>query len=235
MTDKIDAALELLTQKARSAGTKTSAERVERIDNVVSGVTATWLASAFRMDRSAVLRKLAQCPVIRVQGDKRNSKLYDLAVAARYLVPPILSPEDFLRSLHKSDLPTSLQESVWNALLKRQTWERNAGQLWATEDVWRVLAGMFQSIKFVTQLWADTVANEEGLSEAQRHILERLTRGLLQEIYDKIVENARTGSTEAQIASIRELLGDDPLLDMHPGDFTAAGGEDDDVDHADLI
>lgn len=213
MNDKVNEALELLKQKALAGdGGRVSAENVERYENVVSGVSATWLAAAFRIDRSAVLRKLATCPVIRVQGDKRNSKLYDLPVAARYLVNPALSAEDFLKSLHRSDLPTSLQESVWSALLKRQAWEKNAGHLWSTDDVWRVLAGLFQTIKFTTQLWLDSVDAEAGLTEQQRHVLERLASGLLQDLYDKVVENAREGTTESQLSSIRELVDDDTIL-----------------------
>lgn len=209
MSEKVDEALELLRQKRLMGGHgKTAADEVERIEHSVSGVTATWLAHAFRIDRHAVVAKLANCPVVRVQGDKRNTKLYDLPTAARYLVAPALSAEDFMRSLHKSDLPPSLQESVWNALLKRQQWEKNAAQLWSTDDVWRVLAGMFQTIKFTTQLWVDTIDAEAGLAEGQRQVLQRLTRALLQEVYDKIVENAREGTTESQLAAVAELVGE---------------------------
>lgn len=224
--NRIEAALEALKTNRKLGGTaKTDADKVNRIEDMVSGVSATWLANAFRMDRSVVIRKLANCPEIRVQGDKRNSKLYDLPTAARFLVPPALSADDFLQSLHRSDLPPALQDAVWSALLKRQQWEKNAAQLWSTDDVWRVLSGLFQSIKFTTQLWVDTIDAEAGMTEAQRAVLQRLTRALLQEMYDKIVENARDGTTGSQLAQIEDLVGGDPVMPV----------EDDEDESEDLI
>lgn len=175
------------------------------------GVTESWLADVFEMDIKLVKARLKNCPTRRVRqrGKTFVTKYYDIKDAAAFLVTPVVSTADVLRELKRGQLPPALQQSVWDALLKRQTWEERAGQLWRTEKVREVLGTTFQSIKFTTQLWAETVERSSELSPAQREIIVNMSDALLSEIYEALVKRASEGGTGPQLSEMHEYVGED--------------------------
>ena len=181
------------------------------------GVTVAWLAEVFEMEQKTVKARLKFCPVLksRARGKTMVTRLYDIKEAAQYLVTPTVSTMEVLRELKRGQLPPALQQSVWDALLKRQTWEERAGQLWRTEKVREVLGSTFQSIKFTTQLWAETVERSSELSPAQREIIVNMSDTLLAEIYDALVKNAAGEATGPQLSEIADYVGEDqPVLEL---------------------
>lgn len=179
-------------------------------DPAFAGVTVAWLSSVFGMDERTVKAKLRFCPVKRSRRRGRTmvTNFYDIKEAARYLVVPAVTTQDVLRELKRGQLPPALQQSVWDALLKRQTWEERAGQLWRTEKVREVLGSSFQSIKFTTQLWAETVERSAELSQEQRDLIVSLSDQLLSDIYDAMVKKAEAPGTGPQLAEMEELVGE---------------------------
>ena len=107
-----------------------------------------------------------------------------------------------------SDLPTAFQQSFWDAALKRQKWEENAGQLWRTEKVREVLGSTFQTIKFTVQLWADTLERQTGLSTDQRALLTKMVDSLQEEIYKALVTQAGSQRTTSQRGELNEMVGE---------------------------
>ena len=180
-------------------------------DPTQQGVSERWLADVFEMDVKVVRARLKYCPTIRtrLRGKSTVQKTYDIKEAARYLVSPVVTTQDVLRELKRGQLPPALQQSVWDALLKRQTWEERAGQLWKTEKVREVLGSTFQSIKFTTQLWAETVERSSELSPEQRKIIVDMSDALLAEIYSALVQRAQEGSTGPQLSEMHEYVGED--------------------------
>jgi len=146
-------------------------------DSALQGVTVSFLAQVFHMDPAKVKRLLVNCPVkeTRKRGTKQTQHLYDLARAAPYLVEPVVSTEELLNQIKKEDLPPHINTAFWDAQLKRQKWEENAGELWRTETIRSVIGSMFQTIKFTIQLWADTIERQTGLTEEQRDVLNTMT------------------------------------------------------------
>lgn len=175
------------------------------------GVTAAWLAAAFNMDVAGVRRKLAACPII---GRKTSAALYSLPVAAAYLVKPRVDVAEYLEGLEPKDLPIRLQQSYWDAQLKRQKWEREAGHLWETEDVVDAMAEVFKAIKFAMQLWPDTLERMTGLSEEQREILTREADNLQNEIFQAMRRLAEARSTPSALSRLREVPGEEPEPDL---------------------
>lgn len=177
-------------------------------DSALQGVTVSFLAQVFRMDANKVKRKLVNCPIkeTRQRGTTQTQHLYDLATAAQYLVEPEIDPQEFIQSLRKEDLPPSLSTAYWDAALKRQRWEENAGQLWRTDTIRGAIGSMFQSIKFQIQLWADAIERQTGLTEEQRDILNEMTDELQANIYEAIRENAQQAMTRPQIAELEDML-----------------------------
>lgn len=202
---------------------------IKKIRDVPHGVSITWLSTVFRIDRLTAQKRLLHCPILRVAGDDRT-KLYDVATAASYLVTPNMSSEEFLRVLTRNDLPSSLQVQFWDAMLKRQTWEERAGQLWPTGRVMDVLGATFQTMKFTMQLWVETLEREAEVTPAQREAITRMVDALQQEIYAGLVERATEGQSGPLAADLPALLGDRPA-----GPQLQAQGAPDGDDGSDLI
>jgi len=179
-------------------------------DPAFSGVTVAWLAAVFGMDERTVKAKLKFCPVKRSRRRGRTmvSTFYSIKEAAAYLVTPAFSTADYLRAVKRCELPPALQQQIWDALLKRQKWEENAGQLWRTDKVREVLGTTFQTIKFTIQLWADTVEREVELTEEQRQVIIRLADGLQKEIYDALLTQAQENATGSQLSEMPEHVGE---------------------------
>lgn len=214
-------------------------------DAAVGGVTISFLAQTFRMDHQKVKRKLVNCPVKRRQtrGTMQVQHWYDLAEAASYLVDAKINPEDVISKMRREDLPPSISTAYWDAQLKRQKWEEQAGQLWRTETISSVIGSMFQTIKFEIQLWADTLERQTGLTEEQREVLNGMTDQLQQSMFNSLRENAEANMSKAQIGELEEML---IRADRDPREkaYEAMGGresvevideDDDGIDASDLI
>ncbi|ARB05701.1 putative terminase small subunit [Synechococcus virus S-ESS1] len=201
MTDDLEARLAAHKDKRKLEG-------IGLADSALQGVTVSFLAQVFRMDPAKVKRLLVNCPIkeTRKRGTTQTQHLYDLAQASQYLVEPKISVEEVLAQIKREDLPPAINTAFWDAQLKRQKWEENAGQLWRTETIRSVIGGMFQTIKFTIQLWADTIERQKGLSEEQRDLLNDMTDQLQQQIFVSLEENARNTMTGPQIAELNDML-----------------------------
>jgi hypothetical protein len=160
--------------------------------DVFSGVTVGWLSKVFGMDPSDVKKRLADCPPLH---RRKAGYVYSLPIAAKYLVKPVFDVQKYLSTMKASELPNGLQKDYWDAALKRQKWEENAGQLWRTEAVLEVLGEAFKGVKFSMQLWADNLERVTGLTEEQRKLLVGMVDGLQDELYDNMVRRAQEKST----------------------------------------
>ena len=181
------------------------------VEQVLGGVTASWLAQVFQMDVKDVKRRLASCPPLtegKEDGRGYRGRTYDLKDAAPYLVRPKISAASFLKAVKKAELPPPLTQSFWDAMLKRQKYEENAGDLWRTDKIRQVLGETFQSMKFTIQLWVDTIERVDGLSNTQRKTLIRLVDQLQQDLFDALVQNKQLRSTGPQSAELPQALGE---------------------------
>lgn len=170
--------------------------------DVQHGVTVGWLATVFGMDPVNVRRKLRDCaPIMK----RKAGYVYDLKVAAQYLVKPVFDVEQYLKGMKPSELPTHLQDAYWSAMRKRQQWEADAGMLWRTEAVMEVFGDVFQTIKFAMQLWPDTVERALGLTPEQREMLIKMSDGLQTEIHKKLVEMPKLKRTPSTLAEAPEV------------------------------
>lgn len=168
------------------------------VHEVERGVTVAWLCQAFAIPRRQIEAKLTGCPAMRTMG--RGMKVYDLRVAAAYLVKPKLDIASYIKNLDPKDLPERLKREFWAAKLAEQRWRRQAGELWASEDVIAVFGEVFKLIKSKSQLWADSLDTVEVLSDAQRETLTDLVNDLMSQIF-KMLEDLESGrATAGQIA-----------------------------------
>jgi hypothetical protein len=167
------------------------------------GVTITWLAAVFHMDRNVCIKRLAGCPELR--RGVGGSPLFDLAQAASYLVKPRLDIREYMKSLRPSDLPPYMQSEFWEAQNKRQKWEENAGDLWRTEKVRDAYTSMFTMIKETINLWVDSIDRKTNLNPGQRAVLTQLVDGLQNEIHKKVIEYAGQNKLKPQISELEDV------------------------------
>ena len=187
-------------------------------DSALQGVTISFLGQVFRMDNQAVKRRLVNCPVLesRRRGATQVQHLYDLATAAKYLVEVEIDPKTLIARLKREDLPPAISTAYWDALLKKQKFEENAGDLWRTEKVWKTLAATFQNLKFTMQLWPETIERTTGLTDQQREMLQTMIDGMQQELFDAMVKQAgerRTGPTLDEVPENMRMPDEDEVLD----------------------
>ncbi len=171
------------------------------LSDVHAGVTVGWLANIFRMDRNTVKRRLAGC---QPNGRRRKAPTYQLRQAAAYLVDPTTDISSWIKNLRPNDLPPLLQATYWDAALKRQKWERDAGDLWRTTEVLDTLGDAFQRMKNAILLWSEVIERENGLSAEQRKTLAQLTDDLQNDMHEALVQMPKERQTRNMSAELDE-------------------------------
>ena len=163
-------------------------------------VSAHMLGQIFSMHSVDVNRRLKQCPYVIPKGAK--ARKYLIRDAAGFLVEPSFDAEDFIAIMKRSELPNVINKEFWDAQLKKQKWEENAGDLWRTSRIRDAMKDMFQNMKFTMQLWVDSLSQQTKLTSEQRELLTDMVDGLQSEIYDTLVRDAETGDTPSTMGEV---------------------------------
>lgn len=179
-----------------------SSEDVSAI--LLYGVSVQQLARLFRMTRHGVEKKLRN--VRPIDLGPHGNPVYDLADAAGHLIPPKIDLEEYLSSIKPEQLPDHLRETFWNAKLKRQRFEENAGDLWRTKKVMGVIGEIFLDFASKLALIPDQVERQTGFTPEQY----RLVRAIVDSIREEMVEDAeRLGRGEDVTNQLGESEDDD--------------------------
>lgn len=161
-----------------------------------NGVNVSWLCQAFRQDIKTVRRKLANLKPIGIGA--RNAEIYDFAQAASFLAkPPPNQLAEFLRGLRVQDLPVHLQHPYWAAMRMRQSYMRDAGDLWRTEDVLEVLGECFKTIKASMQLWVDNLDGQSELTNEQRVLVTGMVDALQDDMHRALIDMPKQRQTKS--------------------------------------
>lgn len=164
--------------QAGSEGGPTMASEI-----VMRGVTLNWLSQVFGIPHGKVKYLLKDCPI---KAQHKNGAIYELKVAASYLVKPVVDVEEYMKTLKIEDLPTRLQDQYWSAMNKRQKWEENAGLLWRTERVSAAVGELLLFVKESANLFVQNLETTTEVTPRQRELLEGMTRGMLGELFKRI-------------------------------------------------
>lgn len=171
--------------------------------DVERGVSITWLAQVFRMDKNTVKKRIAQCDPI---GKKLGYPVYSLRQTCAYLIQPKVDIGQWIKNLRPNDLPPYLQAMYWDALLKRQKWEENAGDLWRTEIILDTFGELAMTIKSQVQLWVENVDRIHNLNEDVRKTITDQSDILLSEIHRILIDSPNKKQTPNQAAEIDEII-----------------------------
>lgn len=175
------------------------AELMMSVADVYGGVSANWLAQVFGHDKNTIAKKLAAANV-EVVGRRLGGPLYRIPDAAAYLVKPKVDLTTYIKSLRPNDLPPMLNDAYWAAMLKRQKWEENAGDLWRTEDVLAVFGDLAIMFKTTVNLWVEEVERIDGITQEQRATLTKQSDKLLEQVYELMVNAPSRRNTVSTIA-----------------------------------
>lgn len=148
------------------------------------GVSVQQLCRIFRMTRQGVENKLRNTRPIELGA--HGNPVYDLADAASYLLEPKIDIDEYLQTIKPERLPDHLRETFWNARLKRQRYEENAGDLWRTKKVMEVVGELFLDFSNKLNLIPDLVERQTGFSPEQY----RLVRSIVDSIREEMVDDA---------------------------------------------
>lgn len=157
------------------------------LSTIFAGVSSHWLGTVFGMDPLTVKKKLGKAGVP-VMGKRKGGNLYALKDAAQYLIKPRVDLQEYIKGLRPNDLPPMLNDAYWRAMIQRQKWEENAGDLWRTDDVLAVFGELAMSIKSQVSLWVEELDRVHGLSPDMRTQVTQMSDNLLQQIHEIMVE-----------------------------------------------
>ena len=174
-------------------------EPVEKVKvaDLLEPVSANVISQIFDQIPAVTKKRLTNCRS--VTDGKTNIRKYHIRDAAKYMIDPAFTPEDFIEIMSKNKLPNAINKEFWDAMLKKQKWEENAGDLWRTSRVREALTDTFQTIKFTMQLWVDSLERQAAISNEQRVIIVTMVDALQLEVYTSLVEQAVNGETTATI------------------------------------
>lgn len=168
--------------------------------DVYGGVSANWLAQIFGSDVKTIKKKLSRAEGVRVGTGRNGTPLYNIATAAAYLVKPKIDLIAYVKGLRPNDLPPILNDSYWAAMLKRQKWQENAGDLWRTEDVIKVFGDVAMMIKTTAQLWVEDLDRLQGLTPEMRVAVTQQVDKLMEQVHEQMIEMPRTRHTRSSVA-----------------------------------
>lgn len=188
-------------QKSKYGGVNTPMD----ISGLHAGVTVGWLAQAFRMNPQTVKSRLAKCPTLKAH---QRGYIYEFRVAVEYLVTPKVDIEEYLKNVKVKELPTRLQAEYWQAMRARQIWEKEAGHLWATEDVLSRFSEVVGLMRSELQLWVDNLEQRIPVSHEQREYFEQQVHTLQSTLYEKLIALPQQGRT---LPSSNEDHGESPV------------------------
>lgn len=222
MSSRIDALLDDSDEDAGTShddlGDRLAASLQSRIQPDVGmffrPVSVKFLADLFRKKPETIERRLRRCNVVKWETHKgRPSPRYDFHEALGWLVDPKIDVEEWIKSQRIEDLPKHISDQFWKAMRSKQIYEREAGELWHTDDVLEVFGELAMLINETMRLWIENIPGRNELTNDQYTALSNSVDGLRAEIHEKWKGLAQSRSTPSSIAAAdRETAAQDEAL-----------------------
>jgi hypothetical protein len=200
----------------RNKGAQAVATDSLAAEEFVRPVSAAFLAKVFGMSPATVTKRLANCNVVATKPrGNGHVHYYDFKESCGFLIAPQVDIAEWIKSQRVQDLPTHISDQYWKAMRTKQSYLREAGELWRTEDVLEVFGDLFMSIKERTQLWIEELPGKASMSTAQYETFQRLVAAMQEDIYDRLVRMPKEKRTPHEQERVLEETKDDALLPPH--------------------
>ena len=198
-------------------------------DAVLHGVTANWLATVFGMHTNTVKQRLKDCPPShRIKG----GFIYDLKMAARYLVKPVVDIDQYIKTMKIEELPPRLQIEYWGAKQRRLNYEEDAGHLWRTEAVMSLVGTIVSTVRTKSRLWTEDIEAKAEITPEQRKVLNERVDALQFGLFEAMKEITLNQQTKSLLM---EFLEEEEAELAREEEIRKQAEADDDIDIEDLI
>lgn len=121
--------------------------------DLVKGFSINQLAELFEMDRRTVTDRLRD---VEPSGTRASHSVYRMVDAA----PKLLGVGE---NSVKTSIRNANEKDYWDAQLKKQKFEENAGDLWRTDKVVEILASVFKVFREGVTVFVDRLEYESNL------------------------------------------------------------------------
>lgn len=168
----------------KRAGSGQSRITVEDFKNTY--VSANWLHRAGFGDPMTIRKRLENAPVAGKSG--HNREVYRLFDVIPHLVVPKMTPDQFVRTLNKANLPPEINNAFWAAQRGRVRYKLEAQESWDTEDVLSFLGEVAMSLKDSLTMSIEEMRARAKLTDEQAALFETMVDEMRQNIVDKLLE-----------------------------------------------
>jgi hypothetical protein len=146
--------------------------------DLVRGFSINQLAELFEMDRRTVTDRLRD---VDPSGTRASHPVYRMVDAA----PKLLGIGE---NSVKTAIRNANEKDYWDAQLKKQKFEENAGDLWRTDKVIEVFAQVFKQFRESVVVFIDGLEHESGLPPETIASAKMFGDSLLTECRAKLLE-----------------------------------------------
>lgn len=168
------------------------------------GISVQQLARMFKITRHLAEVKLRNCRPMDLGA--HGNPLYDLAEAAAYLIEPKIDIDEYLSNVKSDRLPEHLREGIWNARLKQQRFEVNAGDLWRTSKVMEVVGELLLDFAGKLSQIPEQAERIGGLNADQYKKLRAIVDSVREEMADEAERIGRGERVTNQLGEDQEEL-----------------------------
>ena len=203
-----------------------------KADRFFLPVSKRFLANVLHMDISTVTRRLRRCPCLTKDHKNGRGEVYNFHQALPFLVKPVMTPEEFVKTLNKADLPPEINNAFWSAQRARIRYKLEAQESWETEDVVRLLGEVAGTFKDVTNMLPEELRQRLKLSDDQVTVVEEIINGLKNELAEKLLQIPERSTTpslfDKPLFGVSENRGIDPAKGL-PDDWDDDGEDDEEI------
>lgn len=163
--------------------------------------TIAQIAQLFETDAKTLPRRLKG---IKPSGRRSSYATYKIKEVAARIVKPGYSIEEYIRRMHPNEMPVGLMKEFWAGQKSRQSYERDAGDLYRTSEVVAAFSKALADARTSIQLFIDGIERETGITDPQRKVLRRRTDALIDDLRIALVgafENYEPSTGQQQLSS----------------------------------
>ncbi|MEO0809731.1 MAG: hypothetical protein AAFW82_03660 [Pseudomonadota bacterium] len=187
-----------------------------KVDRFFLPVTKNWLAELLHMDVATVTKRLRRCPAVS-KGQNGRGEVFYFHQALPYLVKPVMTPDEFVRTLNKADLPPEINNAFWSAQRTRIRYKLEAQEAWETEDIVRLLGEVAGAFKDATNMLAEELRQRLKLSDQQVETVEQIVDGIKNSLAEKLLEIPEKSETPSMFGKPLFGVGGDRDIDPTKG------------------
>jgi hypothetical protein len=130
---------------------------------ILSGASISQLGEIFELDRRTVTGRLRK---VKPSGERSGNPTYRILDAAPLLLERYVYNEqgELVRNDNRTD---ESAKDYWDAQLKRQKYEENAGDLWRTDQVVMTISQILKFFRESLVVFMDNLEYDSGLPQEQ--------------------------------------------------------------------